>query len=199
MEEIKLYIINLDIGFSHKHHLLKVINESQKEKALKYKNDKDQMRSLLSSYLKNLISKEEILYKEKGKPYFANGPFFNISHSGKYVILAISNKEVGVDIEENVPKDMTMLLKMFNEGLQKIRDNGKYDEIIAEYEYDAVKYGNMDRHSKTGEVIKKEDYNGEYGTMDTPDKGVSFTPVNEEAQVTLPAAAEKQETDNTQP
>ena len=65
MEEIKLYIINLDIGFSHKHHLLKVINESQKEKALKYKNDKDQMRSLLSSYLKNLISKEEILYKEK--------------------------------------------------------------------------------------------------------------------------------------
>ena len=55
MEEIKLYIINLDIGFSHKHHLLKVINESQKEKALKYKNDKDQMRSLLSSYLKNLI------------------------------------------------------------------------------------------------------------------------------------------------
>ena len=43
MEEIKLYIINLDIGFSHKHHLLKVINESQKEKALKYKNDKDQM------------------------------------------------------------------------------------------------------------------------------------------------------------
>ena len=26
------------------------------------------------------------------------------------------------------------LLKMFNEGHQKIRDNGKYDEIIAEYE-----------------------------------------------------------------
>ena len=120
MEEIKLYIINLDIGFSHKHHLLKVINESQKEKALKYKNDKDQMRSLLSSYLKNLISKEEILYKEKGKPYFLNGPFFNISHSGKYVILAISNKEVGVDIEENVPKDMTMLLKIFNEAEAKV-------------------------------------------------------------------------------
>ena len=56
MDEIKLYIINLDIGFSHKHHLLKVINESQKEKASKYKNDKDQMRSLLSSYLKKKVN-----------------------------------------------------------------------------------------------------------------------------------------------
>lgn len=81
----------------------------------------------------------------------------------------------------------------------RIADDRSGLKIIAEYEYDAVKYGNMDRHSKTGEVIKEEDYNGEYGTMDTPDKGVSFTPVNEEAQVTLPAAAEKQETDNTQP
>ena len=81
----------------------------------------------------------------------------------------------------------------------RIADDRSGLKIIAEYEYDAVKYGNMDRHSKTGEVIKEEDYNGEYGTMDTPDKGVSFTPVNEEAQVILPAAAEKQETDNTQP
>ena len=81
----------------------------------------------------------------------------------------------------------------------RIADDRSSLKIIAEYEYDAVKYGNMDRHSKTGEVIKEEDYNGEYGTMDTPDKGVSFTPVNEEAQVTLPAATEKQETDNTQP
>lgn len=81
----------------------------------------------------------------------------------------------------------------------RIADDRSGLKIIAEYEYDAVKYGNMDRHSKTGEVIKEEDYNGEYGTMDTPDKGVSFTPVNEEAQVTLPAAAGKQETDNTQP
>ena len=120
MEEIKLYIINLDIGFSHKHHLLKVINESQKEKALKYKNDKDQMRSLLSSYLKNLISKEEILYKEKGKPYFANGPFFNISHSGKYVLMAVSTAEIGVDIEEVKNKDMSSLVRIFNEAEAKM-------------------------------------------------------------------------------
>lgn len=75
-----------------------------------------------------------------------------------------------------------------------IADDRSGLKIIAEYEYDSVTYGNMDRHSKTGEVIKEEEYNakyGQYGMMDTPDKGVSFTPVSEEAQVTLPGAAQE--------
>lgn len=81
----------------------------------------------------------------------------------------------------------------------RIADDRSGLKIIAEYEYDAVKYGNMDRHSKTGEVIKEEEYNGEYGAMDTPDKGVSFTPVSEEVQVTLPGAAEEADAESTQP
>ena len=63
MQDIKLIIISLDVGFNHQRQLLKSVNEAQKEKALRYKNEKDQMRSLLSSYLKNVLSKEEILYK----------------------------------------------------------------------------------------------------------------------------------------
>ena len=39
-----------------------------------------------------------------GKPFYQNGPFFNISHSGKYVIMAVANNEVGVDIEEKIFK-----------------------------------------------------------------------------------------------
>ena len=120
MEIVRLLIVNIDLGINHRHFLLRSISESQKEKALKFKNEKDQIRSMLSSYLINSLSKEELLFNEMGKPYYRNGPFFNISHSGKFVIMAVSNKEIGADIEENVEKDMSSLVRIFNEAEVKL-------------------------------------------------------------------------------
>lgn len=115
MEIVKLLVADIDLAKSHHHFLLKNINEEQKIKMLSFKNEKDQMRSLLSSYFANLLSDEELKKTENGKPYYENGPFFNIAHSGKYVVMAVSEKEVGVDIEENIQKDFTALLRIFNE------------------------------------------------------------------------------------
>ena len=43
----------------------------------------------------------EIKYSKTGKPYFKNSViYFNYSHSKNYIACAISNKEVGIDIEE---------------------------------------------------------------------------------------------------
>ena len=120
MEQVRLLIANIELGFHHRAFLIENLTDLQKEKALRYKNDNDQIRSIISSYLINQLSKETILFNDMGKPFFANGPFFNISHSGKYVVMAISEKEIGVDIEENVNKDMSSLIRIFNEAEAKM-------------------------------------------------------------------------------
>ncbi len=50
------------------------------------------------------VSKEELIFEKNadGKPYLKNHPeiFFNLSHSGEYAALAVSDKEIGIDIEK---------------------------------------------------------------------------------------------------
>ena len=54
-------------------------------------------------YMLDYLSYEftDIEISENGKPYFANSDiYFNYSHSKNYIACAVSNHEVGIDIEE---------------------------------------------------------------------------------------------------
>ena len=120
MEIVKLLIVNIDLANTYHHFLMKNLSDEQKEKAVRFKNEKDQMRCLLSSYVIGQLSKEELKRNEIGKPYYPNGPHFNISHSGQYIVMAIADSEVGVDVEEDIEKNMDILLKIFNEAEAKM-------------------------------------------------------------------------------
>jgi 4'-phosphopantetheinyl transferase len=55
---------------------------------------------MLNNILKKYHINNDIFYNEYGKPYIKNNPlYFNISHSNNITVIAISDKEIGIDIE----------------------------------------------------------------------------------------------------
>lgn len=67
----------------------------------------------------------------------------------------------------------------------RIADDVSGLQIIADYEYDAVKYGNLDHISKTGDVMTEEDFYAKYSETSNPVDGLSLKQVSEDASVSL--------------
>lgn len=57
---------------------------------------------MLTKEFKIPLSAQHIAYGPYGKPYLKNYPdvFFNISHSGQWVACAVSDKAIGIDVQE---------------------------------------------------------------------------------------------------
>lgn len=93
---------NLDLKKAYR-----AVSANRREKIDFYRFDKDKKLSA-GAYLvlKKLLSEEDIrkpLFKigKYGKTYISNyeNMYFNLSHSGKIVLCAISDREVGADVE----------------------------------------------------------------------------------------------------
>lgn len=64
------------------------------------------------------VSKPVFAYGEAGKPYLAgeDGVFFNLSHSGRFVLCAASEHELGADIEAVRGADLKIAQRFFCES-----------------------------------------------------------------------------------
>ena len=107
------------------------VSKDRQDKIDFYRFEKDKKLSA-GAYLllKKLLLEENItnpLFKiEKyGKAYISNfeNVYFNLSHSGKMVLCAISDREVGVDIEYSDPKIDLNIAKLYFY-------NGEYESIM---------------------------------------------------------------------
>lgn len=137
---VEITIVKLMDSIPFREDLLSYVGEYRRNKISRYKNEQDCKRSLLAELLikKTIVEKlglrEVTINRNKyGKPYIrgAKDFHFNISHSGHYVVIAVSERKVGIDIERKVKVDYRIAERFFsNKEAREILVSSEEDERI---------------------------------------------------------------------
>ena len=145
------------------------MSPERKKKIDAFKPQKNKLLSLAAGILlKRALENEgiysyEIVEKGAGKPYIKGREdvFFNLSHSGERAIIAVSDKEVGIDIQEKSHFQPGLIKRVFSESeiLQAEHIGGDLDMLY------------------TGLWTDKESIMKYYG------KGLSMEPLNIELDI----------------
>ena len=105
---IHIYFCDMN-NFEHLfEECVSLLPEKRRRKAERIINKNEALLSAVAGLmLKEVlgVTKDDMIkYGEHGKPYLEHGPFFSISHSRRYSVLAVSESEIGIDIEmhENI-------------------------------------------------------------------------------------------------
>ena len=106
--------------------MLDKVSEVRRNKAMSYRFMKDRclslgaellLRDALCDFGIDRAEPLEFEYRKNGKPYLSgyDNIFFNLSHSGDYVMCAVSELEVGCDIQKMDKADMKLAERFFTE------------------------------------------------------------------------------------
>lgn len=119
-------------------HVMDGLSEVRRDKILRLKNEADRKRSLMAgimirdNLLKCGFSQDDILISDNGRPYI-DGIDFNVSHSGDYVVMVISDEaSVGCDIELMRDRSVSPAQKYFSDA-EKAWIDSEADKIPAFY------------------------------------------------------------------
>lgn len=85
-----------------------VISHINEYKNIKHKKISKLAWSILFNLLKNEFNAQlkDVKFSKNNKPYLKSKKiYFNISHSGNLIAIAINKKPVGVDIEQLIPRE----------------------------------------------------------------------------------------------
>lgn len=105
--------------------LLALLPRAEREKTLRFIHREDRLRRAAGRLMIRALAAREMGYAdvpvrlaEFGKPYFAReyAPCFNLSHSGRLVVLAWGDASVGVDVEKHAPVDWREISRAFSEA-----------------------------------------------------------------------------------
>jgi 4'-phosphopantetheinyl transferase len=139
---VEIYAVNLKNHFNifSVNALLRFLDNEKINRIKKYKFIEDQVRALYGDFLVRYILVEKYGYKNEeikyrtnkfGKPFLENiqNIHFNYSHSGDWVVCAIDNKPIGIDIQEmvNINLDISKFI-LSEKELHYMRMNKEIDQ-----------------------------------------------------------------------
>ncbi len=123
------YICIADLTPKQQEEMYHIIPDSRKKELAQVKSGQKRLQSLAGEYLARRLLSEmggeppehfHLCRTEQGKPYLreqVNGLpcYFNISHSGEYVMAAVGGRPLGVDIEK-AGRDIRKVLRRICSG-----------------------------------------------------------------------------------
>ena len=125
----KIFLVSLNEVFDAKLYddLLSLISRDKKAKLDSYASSFEKKRVLYSDLLIRIIIHQDLNIENNdisfdtniyGKPFLRNNQsfHFNVSHSQNMIAVAISNKPVGVDIEQTQNVNLEIARRFFNES-----------------------------------------------------------------------------------
>ena len=125
MSDIIAYLLHIDLIRKHSSTLFSFCDEDRKAKANRFVQEKDRLLCIVAGYLlKRYLPEGPVKVTPGGKPYLADGPYFNLSHSGEYVLLGVSKtREIGVDIERINPSKIDGIRFVLSDEEKRITDD----------------------------------------------------------------------------
>jgi len=143
MVDIYSIQINSNLDNDIMDSLKQLVSEERREKVERFKFQQDSLRSLLGDLLSRYAICTRTRYKNcqlkfalnaYNKPVLAEikNLHFNVSHSGNWVVCAIADEVVGIDVEEIKPIDYGIAKSFFTEE--------EYCNLISHDEENRLKY-----------------------------------------------------------
>ncbi len=142
---IEVYAVNLKNKLSQDiyHQLFCQVSEEKQERIKKFRRIEDAQRSLISDVLvrriitnKLRLKNEDIVfeYNEYGKPALKQqqGCSFNTSHAGDWIVCAVHELPVGIDVEHIQPIEFDIAKRFFS--------HEEYQELMQKEESQRLSY-----------------------------------------------------------
>lgn len=164
MTKIQIFVYEMKTSWSEEKFTkaLLVLPELMQKEILQFKHRQTAMHSLLGKMLLNYAIKklnfnfalQDVRMTTKGRPYFASNIDFNIAHSGNWVVLAVAEKRIGIDIEMHRTIQIDLFRKYFSdEEWGNIQKNENLGQQF--FDYWAIKESAIKCNGKGVEVLGK--------------------------------------------